>query len=199
MSTTAPDPLVDSYIKQLRASARTLPRGQRDELMQQIHEHLREALPPGSTEMEVRNALDQLGQPDAIVAEEFDRLGIQPARAGKLEWAAVFLLPLGSVLIPILGWVLGVILLWMSRVWNLREKLIGTLLVPGGLSAALYLAVVGTSSTCTEGGGAGGSTIQRCTSPAVPDPIGIPLLIAFVAIGIATPIFLARRAHASRS
>jgi HAAS domain-containing protein len=199
MSTTAPNPLIDSYIKQLRARARTLPRGQRDELMQQIQEHLREALPPGSTEVEVRNALDQLGEPDAIVAEQFDRLGIQPARAGKLEWAVIVLLPFGAFLIPILGWVLGVILLWASRVWSPREKLVGTLLVPGGLSAVLFLALIGSGSTCTESGGGGRPTIQHCTSPTVPNAIGIPLLIAFVVAGIATPIFLARRASASRT
>jgi hypothetical protein len=36
--------------------------------------------------------------------------------------------PLGALLLPIAGWVLGV---WASRVWNTREKLVGTLLVPG--------------------------------------------------------------------
>jgi uncharacterized membrane protein len=199
MSTTAPNPLIDSYIKQLRARARTLPRGRRDELMQQIQEHLRDALPPGSTEVEVRNALDQLGEPEAIVAEEFDRLGFQPARAGKLEWAVIVLLPFGAFLIPILGWVLGVILLWASSVWSPREKLIGTLLVPGGLSAVLFLALIGSSSTCTASGGGGRPTIQHCTSPTVPNAIGIPLLIAFVVAGIATPIFLARRASVSRT
>jgi hypothetical protein len=199
MSTTAPNPLIDSYIKQLRARARTLPRGHRDELIQQIQEHLREALPPGSTEVEVRNALDQLGEPDAIVAEEFDRLGIQLAKAGKLEWAVIVLLPFGAFLIPILGWVLGVILLWASRVWSLREKLIGTLLIPGGLSAVLFLALIGLGSTCTASGGGGRPTIQHCTSQTVPNAIGIPVLIAFVVAGIATPIFLARRASASRT
>lgn len=199
MTAAAPDQLVDAYLKRLRASGRVLPRTSRDELLQQIQEHLREALPTGSHEAEVRNALDHLGEPEAIVAEEFDRLGIRPATAGKLEWSVVFLLPLGSVVIPILGWVLGVILLWASRVWSTREKLIGTLLVPGGLSAVVYVLILpGASSTCQSGGGAGQVTVEHCTSQAIPNPILIPLLIAFVIAGITTPIFLARRATASR-
>ena len=198
MSATARDPLIESYVKQLRAKARMLPRASREELMQQIEEHLREALPPGSTEADVRNALEQLGEPDVIVADEVDRLGIRPARAGKLEWAVVFLLPFGGFLLPIIGWVLGVILLWASRVWSTREKLLGTLLVPGGLSAVLFLNLIGSGTTCTASGGSGRATIQHCTSPALPTSIGIPLLIAFVAAGIVTPIFLARRALASR-
>ena len=198
MSTTTHDPLIESYVKQLRAKARTLPRATRDELMQQIEEHLREALPPGSSEADARNALEQLGEPEAIIAEEFDRLGIQRATAGKLEWAVVFLLPFGAFVLPIVGWVLGLILLWASRVWSTREKLIGTFLVPGGLSAVLYLALIGSGSTCSESGGSGGRTIEHCTSPAIPNWIGIPLLTAFVIVGIVTPIFLARRALASR-
>jgi hypothetical protein len=100
MSTTTPDPLIESYVRQLRARARTLPRANREELIQQIQEHLREALPPGSTEADARNALDQLGEPDTIIAEEYDRLGIRPASAGKLEWAVIFLLPLRRILAP---------------------------------------------------------------------------------------------------
>lgn len=146
----------------------------------------------------MRNALEQLGEPDAIIAEEYDRLGIQPARAGKLEWAAIFLLAFGAFLLPIIGWVLGVILLWASHVWSAREKLIGTFLVPGGLSAVLVLALIGSGETCSGSGGPGSPTIQHCTGPAIPNAIGIPLLIAFVAAGIVTPIFLSRRALASR-
>ena len=36
-------------------------------------------------------------------------------------------------MIPFLGWVVGVVLRWISRLWTTRDKLIGTL---GGLSMA---------------------------------------------------------------
>ena len=37
-------------------------------------------------------------------------------------------------MIPFLGWVLGVILVWLSRIWTTRDKLVGTV---GGLSWVL--------------------------------------------------------------
>src|SRR5436305_15283943 len=43
--------------------------------------------------------------------------------AGGLFWGA--------------GWVVGVILLWLSSVWSTRDKLIGTFVVPGGLSLSV--------------------------------------------------------------
>ena len=196
MTPATAHPLVAGYLRELDASVRTLPRARRDELVQQIEEHLDEAIAPGASEADVRNALDRLGRPETIVAEEFDRLGIQPAKAGKLEWITVFLLPLGFLVIPIVGWVFGVTLLWISRVWNTREKLIGTLLPPGGLSAMLYLLLF--TSICTETEGAGGAATEQC-SGGVFGVLTIPVIIAFVIAGIATPIFLARRASARRT
>jgi hypothetical protein len=198
MTTTTPDRLVNDYLKQLQTNGRSLPRSSRNELVQQIQDHLQEAAPIGSAEAEVRTAIDQLGDPCEIIAEEFDRLGIRPASAGKLEWAVVFLLPLGGIVIPILGWILAVILLWASRVWTTREKLIGTLLVPGGLSSILFLNLIVGAQTCTSGGSAGHQGPQHCTGTPLPNFVALALMIAFVIAGIATPIFLARRATASR-
>lgn len=197
MTTATPNPLVDVYLRQLRAKARGLPRTRRDELLQQIQEHLHEAASPGSSETDIRNALERLGEPDTIIAEEFQRLGIRSARAGRLEWIVVLLLPLGFAVIPVLGWILGVILLWISRVWTTREKLIGTLVPPGGLSTILLLLITG-SSTCTKSGGPGSATIEHC-SGGLSGAVGIPLVIAFVVAGIATPVFLARRASGRRT
>jgi ABC-type Mn2+/Zn2+ transport system permease subunit len=64
--------------------------------------------------------------------------------------------------VPIIGWLVGVVLLWASDAWTTREKLIGTLVVPGGLALPLFLlamgaysetcsAVVGGPVTCTGG------------------------------------------------
>jgi uncharacterized membrane protein len=197
MTTATPHPLVRGYLRELHENVRTLPRAHRDELVQQIEEHLDEAIAPGSSEADVRNALDRLGRPEAIVAEEFDRLGIQPAAAGKLEWFTVFLLPFGFVVIPILGSVVAVMLLWTSRVWTTRQKVIGTLLPPGGLSAIAYLLFAG-ATTCSTSGGAGEATTEHCTGGLAAD-IVTPLFIAYVIAGIATPIFLALRASAHRT
>ena len=55
-----------------------------------------------------------------------------------LEIVAVLMLTVGS-LIPVLGWAVGVILLWSSGRWRPSEKLLGTLIVPGGPGMALLL------------------------------------------------------------
>jgi hypothetical protein len=45
-------------------------------------------------------------------------------------------------LIPVIGWVVGLILLWSSGVWRRSEKLLGTLIVPGGPGLALLIATL---------------------------------------------------------
>jgi hypothetical protein len=39
----------------------------------------------------------------------------------------------------VVGWVIGVVLLWLSPTWTAREKLIGTFVVPGGLALPISL------------------------------------------------------------
>ena len=77
-----------------------------------------------------------------------------PARAQRewLEPLAIVLLLLGGLLGGV-GWVVGVVLLWLSNVWTTRDKLIGTLVVPGGL--ALPLVVF--SLVAVTGGSSGGT------------------------------------------
>lgn len=48
------------------------------------------------------------------------------------EVATIPLLAVGAILFSV-GWFVGVMLLWRSPVWRLRDKLIGTLVLPGGL------------------------------------------------------------------
>jgi len=87
------------------------------------------------------------------VAAERERLGIDEPAAGWLELLAIPLLLVGGVVIPVAGWVLGAVLLWLSRCWSVRDKLLATLLVPGGLLAAVVLPFYGTSvETCSGPG-----------------------------------------------
>lgn len=82
--------------------------------------------------------------------------GPQPAvsPAGMPEWTALLLLPFGGLLIPLVGWLVGVVLLWRSRVWTRLDKLIGTLVVPGGYGTVAWLgmAVVRPDLTCANCG-----------------------------------------------
>jgi hypothetical protein len=133
--TTEADALIHRYLQELEGELHDLPANRRQELLDEVGEHIaaaRAALDP-ETEAGVRTMLERLGHPAEIAAEARERFGVQrpPARPATpwLEVVAVVLL-----VIPFAGWVIGVVLVWLSRLWTTRDKLIGTL---GGLSWVL--------------------------------------------------------------
>jgi hypothetical protein len=136
MTTDTLHPLARDYLKRLKELSRRLPRARRTELLEEIEAHLREAIPADAGEAEAREVLERLGDPEQIVAEAMP--DGPPARAGMREWLAIPLLLVGGFVF-LVGWIVGVALLWSSRIWTLRDKLIGTLLLPGGLATAVFV------------------------------------------------------------
>jgi len=70
------------------------------------------------------------------------------------EVGALILLPFGGVVVPFVGWFAGVVLLWVSDAWTVRDKLIGTLVIPGGLLVPGFLFVAvgsGSGGICHSG------------------------------------------------
>lgn len=186
-------PLAAEYVERLRRVGRRLPRERGRELLAEIEAHLSEAIPPEASEADALTALDRLGTPEEIVEAEQPR-PLAPEGRGAREWAAIVLLLIGGFLF-VVGWVVGVVLLWSSRAWSARQKWIGTLVIPGGLFTSYILgAVVGlSSSTCSGGSG----LPTRCTGgPSTAHEI---LSIAVMAILVLAPtlsaIYLARRAR----
>lgn len=167
MTTATAHPLVHEYLKELSSATRGLPAHRRRELMQEIEEHLREALPPDAGEAAVRTELDRLGDPQDIVAAEHDRPGHDAGVAPTAtDWLTVVLLLLGGVVVPVLGWITGVVLLWRSTAWTMREKLIGTLAPPGGYMASyvFYVAFAFQSGeTCGTDSAPGRPDVTHCT------------------------------------
>jgi uncharacterized membrane protein len=158
MSATA-EKLVERYLKHLEVELDDLPRARRREIVDEISRHIAEARADleAETEADVRNILETLGDPAEIAAEARDRFEVRPVppaqaeRAGATEIAALILLLVGGLVLPIFGWLIGVVLLWLSNAWNVRDKIIGTLFVPGGLGvpiAVLFLAGSGGGGSC---------------------------------------------------
>ncbi len=190
------DRLVDDYLARLTDAAQLLPLDRRAELLSEIGEHIAAsgARGPGADEAAVRTMLDRLGEPADIVAaaieDEPPDHPAYPAPSGTrrrgigLEVGAVVMLTLGS-LIPLVGWAVGVILLWNSGLWRRSEKLLGTLIVPGGPGLVLMLGgTIGlaTTQTCTSTSGSTSSgqvftTGEVCTGFALPPAVGIPMLL----------------------
>jgi len=195
-------PLARDYLKRLNKAAVNLPRARRNELIGEIETHLSEALPAGASEAEALNVLERLGEPAEIVAEA--GTGQAPAaRAGLHEWLAIPLLLIGGFIV-IIGWLVGVVLLWTSRVWTLRDKLIGTLVVPGGLTTLVLLtmfvsAFSGSSSTesvpCTpnKNGEICGSSTISVSGPSTLWAWAVSL--ALIVLPFFTSAYLAWRAN----
>jgi hypothetical protein len=176
-------------------------------LLAEIEEHLAETAPLGASEAQVREALDRLGDPHQIAEAESERHRSPEPQPGWVEWLAIpmllvggiALLGLGSLVgapgqiaLPGIGWLAGVLLLWLSKIWTVRDKLLGTLVLPGGLLGAAYLTVASVSvETCT--GGAQG--VQHCTGGiSTAERVAlITLWVVLVAAPIATGFYLGRR------
>jgi hypothetical protein len=205
MTTPTIDRLVADYLARLERAARVLPPGRRAELLEEIRDHITTARAAGAAadEAAVRTMLDRLGEPEEIVAaaRETDLHGTAPpgmaaARPGTgVELGAVLLMTLGS-LIPLLGWAAGAVLLWTARRWTTREKLLGTLVVPGGPGLALWLASYGGQSCYTVTDSSGAVIEQTCTGFAFPPWLGVPLFAAMVIAPLVVAGILMSRARA---
>jgi hypothetical protein len=137
--------LVTDYLGRLEAAARSLPAGRRAELAGEVRQHIEMALAEagGRDEITVRNVLDRLGPPDDIVDAERGPDGPPPGWTisattgsaaqssgwGGTEIAAILLLTVGSVLLPIIGPLLGLIFVWASVQWTNRQKTIASAIV----------------------------------------------------------------------
>ena len=89
--------------------------------------------------------IESLGDPAFIAAEA--RAGVPPTstgptstnavlappRASEQRWYVVVttaLLYFGGLVVPLAGWVVGIMMLWASPLWTRREKLIATIVPP---------------------------------------------------------------------
>jgi hypothetical protein len=154
MTQTSYDGLVASYLDELTEALAGLPRARRSELLDDISDHidalLAEAAERGPlTRGAVEAVLSEVGEPAAIArAAGAETLPVQ----GATGWdkAIIAILLVGGIILPVLGWLIGVVMLWVSSAWRVKDKIIGTLLVPGGLLLPVVLLLVGvTGSTST--------------------------------------------------
>jgi uncharacterized membrane protein len=191
--------LIDRYLDRLDAELAELPGARRRELVDEITHHIAEARAetPDAGEAEIRTLLDRLGEPEDIAAEaqgRFDVAGEPPRTTTWRETLALILLPVGGVLVPFVGWIVGAVLLWTSTAWNTRDKLVGTLLLPGGLLPATFFAVLaGSSSSGTCIAPAGSAPSPVCSSDGGASVLAIVGAIALFVLPLASVAYLALR------
>jgi hypothetical protein len=214
MTNSTVDQLVDSYLTRLADAAQALPPDRRAELVSEIREHIAASMAggTGTDEAAVRTTLDRLGEPADIVAaameddppqqasDQWPRPGRRPGLG--LEIGAVIMLTVGS-LIPVVGWLVGVILLWSSGLWRRSEKLLGTLIFPGGPGLALTLGALPMAmlpvQTCTTPASTiSGQTItsqEVCTGTSLLGIVGIAILLILLIAPVVVAVVLLKRAR----
>jgi hypothetical protein len=196
------DPLGKDYLRRLRKAARNLSREQRQELLDDIKTHIDLATATASTETEVREVLESVGSPEVVAASAGASVG-ETARSFR-DVATILLLLIGGVVVPVIGWLVGVALLWSSGSWTTGRKLLATLVWPGGLGLAFYLLAFPTSSssssgsvTCSSPGtatvGPVSTAIGRCVSTSGSSSGGLPtwLAVALFVAAVVLPVCVA--------
>jgi hypothetical protein len=193
MTASSRHPLVERYLCELHDALSELPAYRRAKLVAEIEEHLDETAPPGASDAEVADAIDRLGDAGQVAEAERERSGFAPYEAGWVEWVTIPLLLVGGIIVPLFGWLVGVVLLWWSKVWTVRDKLWGTLLLPGGFLPALaaLLSANNGGETCSGGTGqAATCTGQLSTQGRV---AVILLLVVCLVAPVVTAVRLGRK------
>jgi hypothetical protein len=127
-------------------------------------------------------------------------------RAPSTTWEGitVALLTIGSI-VPVIGWLAGVAMLWTSRRWRPGEKVLGTLIMPLGPAAVLWFALIPVSSESCTGGtetlssdGTVTTVPQVCTHSGLilSAWVGIPLILFWLIGPIVVAVVLFKRAAA---
>jgi hypothetical protein len=158
-SSPSADPRIAAYLDALGRALYGLPEPSRSEVYDEIRQHIADQLAQrGGDATAIPEILDRLGDPNDIAREAgagYPAAGAPaagywgggypggaPQQSKAQEIFAVILIAIGGFIGGI-GWIVGVVLLWSSRRFSTADKLIGTLLIPGGLAVGLVLVFIG--------------------------------------------------------
>src|SRR5690554_117012 len=158
---TAPQ-VVRSYLTQLERALVGLPVEVRDEIMAGIREEL-----DGLDAAAAADRIETLGDPEFVAAEARAEAGASAAEPpSEPRWfpvLAALLVAVGGIVIPFIGWIVGIAMVWMSKSWRLRDKWIATL-TPFAAVAVIPLATLLIEWTTGGSGSAG----QQEPNPLIP-------------------------------
>jgi uncharacterized membrane protein len=197
---TMTDRRIEHYLRDLDRALRPLPAARRREIVEEIRGHIDEARAEGMSgeETDVRALLERLGDPEDIAADAMERFNVRPAKPGALEVIALIMLPIGGLILPVIGWFVGVICLWLSTAWTVRDKLIGTLLVPGGLllPGALLLMSTNAGQSCGSSFDASGRVLSTTCRGGTGVLVSVLLTVGFgvaLILPVVVDVYLYRR------
>jgi hypothetical protein len=200
--------IIAGYLTRLEAALVPVPDVRRRELLEDVRAHIAEARSalPDETDADVLNILDRLGDPADMAAAEIGRVEPvsveylpQSGHAGHLPQPVARggsqTLEIVAIVLLLLFWPVGVVLLWMSDAWTTRDKLIGTLVPPGGYLGVLVIGPIfalGTFGTACQTISDDFGRVISSTCPSAGAQTGIDVALAFIAITyVVGPIFSA--------
>jgi len=139
MTKTSTPQVVRSYLGELNRTLAGVPDDVRQGIVVGVAEELE-----GLDAAAAASRIESLGDPAFIAAEARAeaRAGaapnpsaakLAPSRASEQRWYVVvtaLLLEFGGLLVPLAGWVAGIMLLWASPLWTRGEKLVATIVPP---------------------------------------------------------------------
>ncbi|MHA6667465.1 HAAS signaling domain-containing protein [Homoserinimonas sp. A447] len=126
--------VVRSYLSQLKEALADLPAEVRDEIVAGVREEL-----DGMDAAAAAARIETLGDPEFIAAEaRAEAAVVVPSDANQRvdprgrepRWLPVLaglLVAFGGIVIPVIGWIVGLALTWMSKSWRVGDKWIATL------------------------------------------------------------------------
>jgi hypothetical protein len=132
--TDTPPLVVSGYLRQLDAAMADLPAEVRADIVGGVREEL-----AGLDAARAAERIEVLGDPAFIAAEARGALADEPVAAASVlpttspQWypvVAALVLMIGSIVVPIVGTVVGLVLMWTSRTWTRADKFIATLAPP---------------------------------------------------------------------
>jgi hypothetical protein len=202
------DDLVRQYMSRLEREAGALPADRRADLLSGISEHIAEARAVAAADdaASARAILERLGSPGELVAAELDELGVRrvptvvaPVPGTGRELAAVLMLTIGSLVVPLIGWLVGVTLLWTSPWWKTREKWMATLVWPGGWATFLFLLTFPATSCTGEQDitidGVVHNSVSTCEGFTLPSWSAIPIGLLLFGAPLVLDLVLYQRAR----
>jgi hypothetical protein len=111
------------------------------------------------------------------------------------------LLEIAAVVLTPLLWPIGVILLWTSTAWDTRDKVIGTLVPPGGyFGVAVILTSLRRASggSCTTSSDTFGNVSSSCTTYGPPRWVLLAVTLVLLLLPLCTATYLAVRLRGAR-
>lgn len=195
---TRADRVLSEYLGRLEEALAPLPFARRRQLLEEITDHIehaRQGLDPDD-EVGLLAILDAVGDPETIAEEELDISPYAPTSVRSDRWDRLvpWMVLFGGFVFGV-GWLVGIAMLWTSAAWRIRDKLLATLIVPGGLLLpVLLIATPAGSGSCSLYGGPGIPTVNHCTTSGLilPLPAGIAVLVVTVIGPILVAVHLNR-------